>query len=561
MQTIERSSIPVNFDLSQLKIRWSDQALVKEGEKVLGEAVVYGGDWERAERLARQIAERKFGVPRGSLTVCEQVFISGMKDEGQRMKEDEVKEIRRRRSNLKVKVGRNVFEDIKRLEYIRNSLKFPYKIRIDANQGYSLKQLQYLIPTLIQTGVHFVEEPVKRKHLSSAIELLHQNGMEVILDETIQTRSDWEWAIKNQLIDVLNLKLARVGDLDEASWYIKQAKKHGIKIIIGCSEELERGMKAIYALGHIAKREGVLLEVEGFGPLRLKNKAFSIPRLINRLENAWLMLSHRMRQEVFDVWWSAMRLGVQFMKETKKLSALSLHLVQWTGKHREKIHPKHLVSARLEPWYLRLIKPTDVVLDIGCGNGQHALRVARSAKHVVGFDLDERQLAIVRRMTEAQGISNVTFERRSAEEPLSYQSQSFDKVIFFAVLEHLEHRDQILDEIHRVLKQKGILLLGVPNEWTSWKITQRRFGIPHYTDPDHKVEYSQESITGELTRHHFRVQSIDPTAYDTPWSGFIDLSGGISLSTYERLLKWKWSKAKQNPQNSISWNIVAEKLR
>lgn len=273
------------------------------------------------------------------------------------------------------------------------------------------------------------------------------------------------------------------------------------------------------------------------------------------------MLSHRMRQEVFGVWWSTMRVGIYVIKETKKFSALSLRLVQWTGKHKEKIHPKHLVAAHLAPWYMSYFKQSDVVLDIGCGNGQHALRVARRTSSITGFDLDERQLAIAKRMAAAQGITNARFERRSAEEPFLYQSKSFNAILFFAVLEHLEHRDQILDEIHRVLKLGGLLLLGVPNEWTSWKITQRRFGIPHYTDPDHKVEYSKESITEELVRHHFRVKSIDPTAYDTPWAGFIDLVGGVSLSIYERLLKWKWAMAKKHPQDSISWNIVAEKLR
>ena len=53
---IEKVSIPVDFDLSFLKIRWSDHIFVKDRGKVLGEGVVYGGDWVKAERLARQMA-------------------------------------------------------------------------------------------------------------------------------------------------------------------------------------------------------------------------------------------------------------------------------------------------------------------------------------------------------------------------------------------------------------------------------------------------------------------------------------------------------------------------
>ena len=66
---IEKISIPVDFDLSFLKIRWSDHLLVKEDKKVTGEGVVYGGDWGKAESLARQMAEMKFGADRGNLPV------------------------------------------------------------------------------------------------------------------------------------------------------------------------------------------------------------------------------------------------------------------------------------------------------------------------------------------------------------------------------------------------------------------------------------------------------------------------------------------------------------
>lgn len=555
---LEKVSIPVNFDLSQLKIRCSDHLLVKEGEKVLGEAVVYGGDWEKAERLARQIAERKFGEPRGDLVVCEQVFISD-KLQATSYKQD-IKDIQMRRSNLKVKVGRNVFDDVKTLNYIRNELEFPYKIRIDANQGYSLKQLHYFLPTLIQCGVHFVEEPVRRSELPTAVRLLHDNRLKVILDETIQTRIDWEWAVKNKLIDVLNLKLARVGDIDEAIWYIKQAKKHGVKIIVGCSEELERGTKAIYAFGHIAKKEGVLLEVEGFGPLRLEQRATPIPRFINRLENAWLMFSHRMKQGAFGGWWSAMRLGVKLVKESKKLSALSLRLVQLTGKHKEKIHPKHLIAERYPPKYLEYIKKNDRVLDVGCGNGQHTLRVAHCAEQVVGFDVSNRDLEIARNTAKEQGIENVRFETNSAENRFPYQSSSFEKVLCLGVLEHLVNRDATLGEIYRVLTPRGKLLLGVPNRQTSWKKHQEQFGVPSFTDPDHKIEYSKKEIEDELSRNGFKILSMFLTAFDTPYAGFIDFIGGISLKVYDRLIRWKWRMAEKHPEDSISWFIVAGKV-
>lgn len=557
---IEKLSIPVNFDLSFLKIRWSDHVLVKDGNELIGEGVVYGGDWEKAEKLARQMAEMKFAVGRGNLKVCEQMFIPGKKEGGRRKKE--IREIMSRRSNLKVKVGRNVIQDIKVIKFIRQELKFPNEIRIDANQGYSLKQLQYIIPTLKELGIQYVEEPVKLKDLSAAAELLHRYGLKVILDESLNFINIIKFI---KFIDVINIKLSRVGDINEALHLIKVAEKHSIKVVIGCSEELERGMEAIYALGYEATRLGVLLEVEGFGPLRLaplaQGKPPSIPRWVNRTENLLLIFSHKLRQMMFDLWWVTARLPILFLKQSKKLSSLSLRLVELTGKYPGRMHPKHLIMADKQPEYLKWVKGDDEVLDIGCGNGQNSLKVAPKVKSVIGFDVDESQLRLAGEAAARIGVKNAKFENRSATEKFAYKSEQFDCVLFLGVLEHLPERDKVMDEVWRVLKTGGRLLLGVPNEMTSWKKSQMRFGIIHFTDPDHKIEFTQESIMRLLENHKFKVIALAPTAYDSPWAGFIDLVGGISLRWYLRLLEWKWDMVKRFPEETISYFVVAKKVK
>lgn len=583
---VTRLSIPVDFNLSFLKIRWSDHVLVypdiskskRRGstgrsssrsnlngwhrDQPLGEGVVYGNGWEKAERLARQMARMKFGRRQGELPMCEQIFIVG--DEQQMISNKQlVRMIQRRGSSLKVKVGRSVFEDVKLLRFIRNELKFTGGIRVDANQGYSLRQLQYLIPTLKEIGVKYVEEPVKKVDLKAATQILRQSEIGVILDETLQSRKDWEWVIKEKVFEVANIKLSRVGDIGESRRLIKLAKKEGIKVVIGCSEELERGMKAIFFLGHEAKEQGNLLEVEGFGDLRLKpyleRKVIKIPRWLNRGENLVLMISHRARQLGFDWWWNAVRVGVGLVKKTKLLSSLSLHLVKLTGKHSQRIHPKHLIAQKHRPVYMSYIGERDVVLDVGCGNGQHSVRVAGKARSVVGIDTDIEQLDLARELVIEKKLKKVVFRRMSAEKKLDFVSNKFSRVLLLGVLEHLKNRDQLLTEIYRVLKPGGLLLLGVPSDETSWKKLQMRFGVLHFTDPDHLVEYSKDSIDELLRENGFRVKKILPTAYDTPWAGIIDVVGGVSLSLYERMIQWKWKKAREEPENSISFFIVAER--
>jgi len=74
---------------------------------------------------------------------------------------------------------------------------------------------------------------------------------------------------------------------------------------------------------------------------------------------------------------------VWLVKKSKALSAVAMRMVKLTGKSKYAIHPKHLIKIE-NPWYLKHIDKSDHVLDLGCNNGQHSLKVARKCKKVVG---------------------------------------------------------------------------------------------------------------------------------------------------------------------------------
>lgn len=63
------------------------------------------------------------------------------------------------------------------------------------------------------------------------------------------------------------------------------------------------------------------------------------------------------------------------------------------------------------------IRPTDQVLDIGCGNGETSRDAARSARDgaVLGLDLSGRMLDVARRLAADQGLANVRFEQGDAQ--------------------------------------------------------------------------------------------------------------------------------------------------
>lgn len=250
---------------------------------------------------------------------------------------------------------------------------------------------------------------------------------------------------------------------------------------------------------------------------------------------------------------------VILLKKLEAGSSLGVRLVKLTRKSPYPIHPKHLAEIEV-PWYLTYLTKDNVVLDLGCHQGHHAFRAARIVKRIVGVDIDEKQLKIAGELAQKQNLTNVRFKKINLEEKLSdFTSEQFDTVMLFDVLEHLKNRSQIMQEIHRVLKSKGLLLLSVPNKNTSWKKLQRAAGLNSFADSDHKIEYSQKEIMEFLKQHYFKVLKIEPVVYDTPMSGIIDFIGGISLSLYKKLQVWKRNYALKHSQESIGFRLISRK--
>ncbi|MEU5835795.1 class I SAM-dependent methyltransferase [Streptomyces diacarni] len=98
------------------------------------------------------------------------------------------------------------------------------------------------------------------------------------------------------------------------------------------------------------------------------------------------------------------------------------------------------------------------VLDIGCGDGTAAAAAATAlARHrIVGVDWSQDALR-----RAAAHLSAVRGELSSPGLP--FATGAADAVLFSEVIEHLVDPDAALDELHRVLRPGGHLLLSTPN--------------------------------------------------------------------------------------------------
>lgn len=101
--------------------------------------------------------------------------------------------------------------------------------------------------------------------------------------------------------------------------------------------------------------------------------------------------------------------------------------------------------------YKQFIVGKDIV-DVGCGKGNFVENVRYDAKSVLGVEID----SACRRNLEEKGISN-------AADLSHLPDDSIDTVFCFHVLEHLIEPVNILNEMRRVIKPSGVVVIEVPH--------------------------------------------------------------------------------------------------
>lgn len=102
-----------------------------------------------------------------------------------------------------------------------------------------------------------------------------------------------------------------------------------------------------------------------------------------------------------------------------------------------------------------------MVLDIACGEGYGTYLLSNwGAKGVEGVDISNETIKKARNLFKA---TNINFVCHTAEK-LDYEDSSFDLIISLETIEHLDEPHNFLQEIKRVLKPDGVLILSCPND-------------------------------------------------------------------------------------------------
>lgn len=197
-----------------------------------------------------------------------------------------------------------------------------------------------------------------------------------------------------------------------------------------------------------------------------------------------------------------------------------------TGENSGWIRAEHLHRYALAMEYVKDKK----VLDIACGEGYGTYLLGQNALKVIGVDIDEK---VIRFAKEKYKKDNLEFNSGNIENT-GFEDYSFDVVVSFETIEHLANHAAAMNEIKRILKPDGILIMSTPDrdKYNFGRIAPNRFHVHELNFEEYKTLLNQYFEHNEFLFQQSTAASFIHSEYP---KFFIQFSGNLeSVSVQQR---------------------------
>lgn len=151
-----------------------------------------------------------------------------------------------------------------------------------------------------------------------------------------------------------------------------------------------------------------------------------------------------------------------------------------------------------------MVDENQKILDLGCGTGDF-IKLLKNKKSIIeGIEISKKVAAIGKKNGHKITVADL-------HKTFPYKKNNFDTVTAGEIIEHIYDTDFFLEEIKRILKPQGCLILSTPNIATLGRRLMLLFGINPLieTSLDHAsghIRYfTKKSLQDLLEKHNFKI--------------------------------------------------------
>jgi L-Ala-D/L-Glu epimerase len=139
---------------------------------------------------------------------------------------------------LKIKLGKDLEEDIERLVKTRERHGKDIVIRIDANQGYTVEQTLQFYKRTLPLNIELIEQPLPAKAVAEMKALPDELKKIIAADESLITPNDALELVKPpRASGIFNIKLMKCGGVSQGLKIADIAAQEGVDLFWGCNDE------------------------------------------------------------------------------------------------------------------------------------------------------------------------------------------------------------------------------------------------------------------------------------------------------------------------------------
>lgn len=144
------------------------------------------------------------------------------------------------------------------------------------------------------------------------------------------------------------------------------------------------------------------------------------------------------------------------------------------------------------------------ILDVGCGTGAFLESCKTAGWKVVGMEPDPDVRTIAQKKLQAEIKPNLN---------AIAEIQSFDIISLWHVLEHISNLNEVIPQLHKLLSDKGTLIIAVPNS-DSYDAHYFKEYWAAYDVPRHLHHFTPSTIRPLFQKYGFKLVEQKPMVFD-----------------------------------------------